>query len=50
MDGLVQRVDGTNERLDRLIALTMRERTAGAERLLRIEERLDELEDRVGRD
>ena len=36
------------ERLDRLIDATIRERTAGAERLASIEQRLAKLEERVG--
>lgn len=45
---LTQRMDGVNQRLDRLITVTMKERTAGAERLSKIEERLDKLEERGG--
>ena len=39
---------GVNERLDRLIAVTMKERTGGVERLAEIERRLDKLEERAG--
>ncbi len=59
IDGVGERVDGVGERidglqvaltarLDRLIAVTISERTAGFERLDAIERRLARLEDRVG--
>jgi hypothetical protein len=47
---VADRIDETNRRLDRLTEATIRERTSGADRLLRIEARLDRLEERVGRD
>ena len=43
-----QQLGGVNERLDRLIAVTMQERTASTERLGDIERRLARLEERVG--
>lgn len=52
IDGVSERLDGlqgaVTERLDRLIAVTMAERTASAERLLEIERRLARLETHVG--
>ena len=45
---LTDRMDGVNERLDRLIAVTMKERTGGVERLAEIERRRDKLEERAG--
>jgi hypothetical protein len=41
-------VRATNERLDRLIAVTMRARTDDVERFADIERRLTRLEERVG--
>jgi hypothetical protein len=38
----------SDDRLDRLIAITLEERTNGAGRLLSIEQRLGVLEERVG--
>ena len=46
--GLREEMGGVNERLDRLIAVTLQERTGGIERLAAIEERLAKLEERVG--
>jgi septal ring factor EnvC (AmiA/AmiB activator) len=40
--------EAVTDRLDRLIAITTKERTMGIERLASIEERLRRLEDRVG--
>lgn len=52
LDGVSERLDGLQgaltERLDRLIAVTIAERTASAERLLEIERRLERLETHVG--
>ena len=43
-----ERMGGVNDRLDRLIALSMQERTASTERLGDIERRLARLEERSG--
>ena len=43
-----ERLGGVADRLDRLIAVTIQERTAGVERLGDIERRLARLEQRVG--
>ncbi len=43
-----ERLGGVTDRLDRLIAVTIQERTAGTERLGDIERRLARLEERVG--
>lgn len=59
VDGLNQRVDGLNQRvesfqdavtqrLDRLIDVTLRGRTADTERFAEVERRLARLEERVG--
>jgi hypothetical protein len=52
MDGgfraLSARIDGVTERLDRLIAVTIEDRTRSIGRLLSIEERLERLEKHVG--
>jgi hypothetical protein len=45
---LDERLGGVTERLDRLIAVTIQERTASTERLGEIERRLARLEERVG--
>jgi hypothetical protein len=45
---LTERLDAVTDRLDRLIAVTLEERTAGIERLASIEQRLARLEQRVG--
>ncbi|HKY38449.1 MAG TPA: hypothetical protein VJN18_21045 [Polyangiaceae bacterium] len=42
-----ERLGGVTDRLDRLIAVTIQERTAGTERLGDIERRLARLEERV---
>ena len=47
-EAVTVRLDAVTDRLDRLIAITMKERTMGIERLANIEERLKRLEDRVG--
>ena len=43
-----ERLGGVTDRLDRLIAVTLQERTAGTERLGDIERRLARLEERLG--
>jgi len=43
-----ERLGGVNDRLDRLIAVTLQERTTSTERLGDIERRLARLEERVG--
>jgi chromosome segregation ATPase len=43
-----ERLGGVTDRLDRLIAVTIQERTASAERLGDIERRIARLEERVG--
>lgn len=52
VEGLQRSVDeklgGVTDRLDRLIAVTIQERTASAERLGDIERRIARLEERVG--
>jgi hypothetical protein len=48
VDGLAGKMDGVNQRLDRLIAVTMQGRTADTERFGEIERRLARLEERVG--
>jgi len=48
IDGLAVKMDGVNQRLDRLIAVTMQGRTADTERFGEIERRLARLEERVG--
>jgi uncharacterized protein YlxW (UPF0749 family) len=52
MEGVQRSVDeklgGVTDRLDRLIAVTIQERTASAERLGDIERRIARLEERVG--
>ena len=45
---VTDRLDAVTDRLDRLIAVTMQERTMGIERLAKIESRLARLEDHVG--
>jgi len=40
--------EALSDRLDRLIAITTKERTLGVERVASIEERLTRLEERVG--
>lgn len=45
---LDERLGGVNDRLDRLIAVTIQERTASTDRLGEIERRLARLEERVG--
>jgi hypothetical protein len=40
--------EALSDRLDRLIAITVKERTAGLERMVSIEERLARLEAHVG--
>ena len=47
-EALTGRLDGLGDRLDRLIAITTKERTFGVERLAKIEERLTKLEEHVG--
>ena len=47
-EAVTVRLDAVTDRLDRLIAITMKERTMGIERLATIEERLKRLEDHVG--
>jgi len=47
-ESMTERLDQLAERLDRLIAITLRERTAGVERLAGIEERLARLERHAG--
>ena len=46
--GLSDRLDAVTDRLDRLIAVTLQERTMGIERLAKIESRLARLEEHVG--
>ncbi len=46
--GLGERIAAVTDRLDRLIAVTMQERTLGIERLAKIEGRLARLEEHVG--
>jgi chromosome segregation ATPase len=52
MEGMQRSVDerlgGVTDRLDRLIAVTIQERSASAERLGEIERRIARLEERVG--
>jgi hypothetical protein len=48
LDAVTDRLGAVTDRLDRLIALTMQERTMGIERLAKIEGRLARLEDHVG--
>src|SRR5690349_3273438 len=45
---LSDRLDAVTDRLDRLIAVTMQERTLGIERLAKIESRLARLEEHAG--
>jgi len=47
-EAVTERLETVTDRLDRLIAITTKERTMGIERLANIEERLKRLEDRVG--
>jgi hypothetical protein len=47
-EAVTDRLETVTDRLDRLIVITMKERTMGVERLATIEERLKRLEDRVG--
>jgi hypothetical protein len=47
-EALTDRLDGLGDRLDRLIAITTKERTLGVERLASIEQRLAKLEEHVG--
>jgi hypothetical protein len=48
MRGVRDGVSQVTERLDRLIAITIKERTASVERLANIEQRLELLEEHVG--
>ena len=48
MKGMREAMGAVTDRLDRLIAITVKERTSGVERLARIEERLARLEAHVG--
>jgi hypothetical protein len=48
MRGVRDAVSQVTDRLDRLIAITMKERTMGVERLVNIEQRLARLEEHVG--
>ena len=48
MKGMREAMGAITDRLDRLIAITVKERTSGVERLARIEERLARLEAHVG--
>jgi tetrahydromethanopterin S-methyltransferase subunit G len=48
LEGIDERLEGVTERLDRLIAVTIEERTSHYERLRDIERRLARLEERVG--
>ena len=48
MDGMRQSFQSVGDRLDRLMAITTKERTSGIERLASIEARLARLEERAG--
>ncbi len=48
LDGVNERLDGVTERLERLIRVTIEERTNHYERLRDVEKRLTRLEDHVG--
>ncbi|HEX6763932.1 MAG TPA: hypothetical protein VF103_00610 [Polyangiaceae bacterium] len=48
MDGMRQSVQSVVDRLDRLMAVTTKERTSGVERLASIEARLAKLEEHAG--
>src|SRR5262245_24515352 len=48
IDALGTRMEGVTDRLDRLIAVTIQERTYSVERLVDIERRLTKLEDHAG--